>query len=104
MFCFKILSPLNIELKWSDASAAGFGLRDNPKVSFMIEKSESSVPARIASSASSGAVMKKFHDAGIENGFQCNGQSGLRKDYAPNDYAAFLFDPDGNNIEAVVYL
>ncbi|MCC4222560.1 hypothetical protein LL295_03435 [Vibrio campbellii] len=40
----------------------------------------------------------------MEAGFTCHGEPGLREHYAPNYYAAFLYDPDGNNIEAVVYL
>jgi catechol 2,3-dioxygenase-like lactoylglutathione lyase family enzyme len=30
-----------------------------------------------------------------------NGRPGLRTDYGPTYYAAFLLDPDGNNVEAV---
>ena len=30
-----------------------------------------------------------------------NGGAGLAADYSPNYYAAFLIDPDGNNVEAV---
>ena len=41
-----------------------------------------------------------FHQAGVEAGFSSNGSPGLR-DYGPGYYAAFLFDPDGNNIEAL---
>lgn len=41
-----------------------------------------------------------FHQAGIEAGFRSNGEPGYRK-YAPGYYAAFLLDPDGNNIEAL---
>jgi catechol 2,3-dioxygenase-like lactoylglutathione lyase family enzyme len=41
-----------------------------------------------------------FHSAGIEGGFESNGAPGLR-DYAPGYYAAYLVDPDGNNIEAL---
>ena len=41
-----------------------------------------------------------FHRAGVEAGFQSNGAPGYR-DYAPGYYAAYLFDPDGNNVEAL---
>jgi predicted lactoylglutathione lyase len=41
-----------------------------------------------------------FHRAGIEGGFESNGAPGLRN-YAPGYYAAYLLDPDGNNIEAL---
>ena len=41
-----------------------------------------------------------FHRAGVETGFRSNGAPGYR-DYAPGYYAAYLLDPDGNNIEAL---
>jgi catechol 2,3-dioxygenase-like lactoylglutathione lyase family enzyme len=41
-----------------------------------------------------------FHRAGVEAGFRSNGAPGYR-DYGPGYYAAFLLDPDGNNIEAL---
>jgi len=42
----------------------------------------------------------KFYEAGLKAGGRDNGAPGERK-YHPGYYAAFLFDPDGNNIEAV---
>lgn len=47
-----------------------------------------------------GAV-DRFHAAGVETGGRDNGAPGLRADYGPTYYAAFLIDPDGNNVEAV---
>jgi len=41
-----------------------------------------------------------FHRAGIEAGFRSNGEPGYR-DYGPGYYAAYLLDPDGNNVEAL---
>ena len=41
-----------------------------------------------------------FHQAGVDAGFRTNGEPGYR-DYAPGYYAAFLLDPDGNNVEAL---
>jgi catechol 2,3-dioxygenase-like lactoylglutathione lyase family enzyme len=41
-----------------------------------------------------------FFAAGIEAGFESNGSPGYR-DYAPGYYAAYLLDPDGNNVEAL---
>ena len=40
------------------------------------------------------------HGAGVEAGYRSNGAPGYR-DYAPGYYAAFLLDPDGNNVEAL---
>jgi hypothetical protein len=38
-------------------------------------------------------------EGGTAGGFRSNGEPGYR-DYAPGHYAAYLFDPDGNNVEA----
>ena len=101
-----VLQPLYIELKWSDDSAAGFGSAAEDKTRFLIEKQTGSsvCNVHIALKAASEAVVNKFYIAGVEQGYVCNGKPGLRDNYAPNYYAAFLLDPDGNNIEAVVYL
>jgi hypothetical protein len=44
--------------------------------------------------------VERFHKAGLEAGGRDNGEPGERS-YHPGYYAAFLLDPDGNNIEAV---
>jgi len=44
-------------------------------------------------------MVQAFHAAGLANGGRDNGAPGVR-DYHPGYYAAFLLDPDGNNIEA----
>ena len=103
-FYSTVLQPLNIELKWSDEAAAGFGLAGEENVRFLIEKSDAICPCHIAFAATDESSVAEFYEAGIAAGFQGNGEPGLREDYAPNYYAAFLFDPDGNNVEAVVYL
>jgi predicted lactoylglutathione lyase len=41
-----------------------------------------------------------FHRTGVEAGFRSNGEPGYRE-YGPGYYAAYLLDPDGNNIEAL---
>ena len=41
-----------------------------------------------------------FHAAGVAAGYRSNGGPGYRE-YAPGYYAAFLLDPDGNNVEAL---
>jgi catechol 2,3-dioxygenase-like lactoylglutathione lyase family enzyme len=50
--------------------------------------------------APSREAVNEFYRAGVEAGFESNGSPGLR-DYAPGYYAAYLLDPDGNNIEAL---
>jgi catechol 2,3-dioxygenase-like lactoylglutathione lyase family enzyme len=50
--------------------------------------------------ARSRAEVDAFHEAGLGAGFRSNGEPGLR-DYGPGYYAAYLLDPDGNNVEAL---
>jgi catechol 2,3-dioxygenase-like lactoylglutathione lyase family enzyme len=56
--------------------------------------------AHLAFMAPSREAVDAFHRAGVDGGFRSNGEPGLR-DYMPGYYAAYLLDPDGNNIEAL---
>jgi catechol 2,3-dioxygenase-like lactoylglutathione lyase family enzyme len=47
-------------------------------------------------------TIARFHEAGLAAGGTDNGRPGPR-DYHPGYYAAYLLDPDGNNIEAVLH-
>jgi catechol 2,3-dioxygenase-like lactoylglutathione lyase family enzyme len=60
-----------------------------------------SVKQHTAFAAKSRAQVDAFHTAALMAGGSDNGAPGLRKQYAPRYYAAFVLDPDGNNIEAV---
>jgi catechol 2,3-dioxygenase-like lactoylglutathione lyase family enzyme len=55
----------------------------------------------LAFQAKDRAMVDAFHAAGLEAGGMDNGKPGERPRYHPGYYAAFLLDPDGNNIEAV---
>jgi catechol 2,3-dioxygenase-like lactoylglutathione lyase family enzyme len=46
------------------------------------------------------AAVDAFYAAALAAGGTYNGAAGLRKDYDPNYYAAFVIDPDGYRIEA----
>jgi len=56
----------------------------------------------LAFQAQDRAMVEAFYKAGLENGGRDNGAPGERP-YHPGYYAAFLIDPDGNNIEAVFH-
>lgn len=49
------------------------------------------------------AAVDAFHAAGLASGGTCDGPPGLRADYHPGYYAAFLRDPDGNRVEVVCH-
>jgi catechol 2,3-dioxygenase-like lactoylglutathione lyase family enzyme len=62
-------------------------------------------PIHIAFVASSRAQVDAFHRAGVDAGYRDHGRPGVREHYSSEAggryYAAFLLDPDGNNVEAV---
>lgn len=60
-------------------------------------------PTHLAFQAKDRARVDAFYRAGLDAGGQDNGAPGERANYHPGYYAAFLLDPDGNNIEAVYH-
>lgn len=91
------LKPLGHEL---DESGSGFGPPGAPAL-WLYEDALPKAGTHLALKASNRAAVDAFHEAGLKAGGSDNGKPGLRTDYAPNYYAAFLIDPDGNNVEAV---
>jgi catechol 2,3-dioxygenase-like lactoylglutathione lyase family enzyme len=84
------------------AKVVGYG-RDKPD--FWISDCGEPGPGRhIAFSARSRAEVDAFHAAALAAGGRDNGAPGLRPHYHENYYGAFVFDPDGNNVEAVCHL
>jgi catechol 2,3-dioxygenase-like lactoylglutathione lyase family enzyme len=59
--------------------------------------------AHIAFTAAGNEAVDGWHAAAVRNGGTDNGAPGRRPEYRGNYYAAFVLDPDGNNVEAVFY-
>ena len=57
----------------------------------------------VAFQADSREHVDAFHPAGLAAGGNDNGGPGIRPDYHAHYYAAFVHDPDGNNVEAVCH-
>ena len=57
----------------------------------------------LAFAASTRAQVDAFYKAAMAAGGRDNGGPGIREQYSPNYYAAFVLDPDGHNIEAVCH-
>jgi catechol 2,3-dioxygenase-like lactoylglutathione lyase family enzyme len=51
--------------------------------------------------ASDDRTVDEFHRAALEAGYRDNGTPGVRSEYHPGYYSAYVLDPDGNNIELV---
>lgn len=59
-------------------------------------------PIHVAFQAADNDAVKTFYEAGLANGGTGNGEPGPRPNYGPTYYAAFVHDPEGNNIEAML--
>src|SRR3954449_5771475 len=59
--------------------------------------------AHVAFSAPDAAAVDRWHDAAVRHGGTDNGLPGVRPEYSGHYYAAFVLDPDGNNVEAVFH-
>ena len=58
-------------------------------------------PIHLAFAADSREQVRQFHAAALAAGGRDNGAPGLRPQYHPDYYAAFVIGPDGHNVEAV---
>jgi catechol 2,3-dioxygenase-like lactoylglutathione lyase family enzyme len=96
------LAELGFVLASQDESGAGFGPEGAPAL-WLSADGLKHTPVHVAFSARSRAAVDAFHRAGLGARGQDNGAPGIRKDYSPSYYAAFLIDPDGNNVEAVCH-
>ena len=111
------LAPLGYTLAMEGDSGAGFRKGFIP--SFWVKQGEPmSFAARaepatlagcggpsvhVAFSAEDRNAVDEFYRAALAAGGRDNGAPGLRPDYHPNYYGAFVLDPDGYNIEAVCH-
>jgi catechol 2,3-dioxygenase-like lactoylglutathione lyase family enzyme len=95
-----VLEPLGIPPLWESehgAQLANLVVTDGEPTT--------SGPVHIAFVADSREQVDAFHRTGVETGARDNGPPGVREQYSSDEagryYAAFLLDPDGNNVEAV---
>ena len=99
-FYKRALAPLGYTNNTEEGEAAGFN--DGKNTDFWIVHEDAVVPTHVAFEAKSKQEVKAFFDAALAAGATDNGRPGYR-DYWPGYYAAFIYDPDGHNIEAVWY-
>ena len=105
-FYARALEPLGMRLLMdfpSDGSGAAAGFGDTDHAEFWIgDGKPADHSTHVAFRAADRAAVDAFHAAALEAGGSDNGAPGLRP-YHENYYGAFVFDPDGNNIEAVCH-
>jgi catechol 2,3-dioxygenase-like lactoylglutathione lyase family enzyme len=99
-FYSDVLSTLGYRNNMEYGQAAGFN--DGKNTDFWISKEDTVVPTHVAFQANNRRQVEAFHQRALAAGAKDNGGPGYR-DYSPGYFAAFVLDPDGNNIEAVWY-
>ena len=95
------LGPLGYEGTSQDETVAAFGHKDGSSLWLYADARLAHSLVHLAFRVGERSAVDAFHREGLKVRGRDNGAPGVRKDYSPNYYAAFLFDPDGNNVEAV---
>ena len=104
------LAPLGVEAMMtippeqtsSGGTVIGYG-KDGHPLFWIGDNERTGEGTHIAFRAESRAQVDAFHAAALAAGGTDNGAPGLREQYAPDYYAAFVLDPDGLNVEAVTF-
>jgi GNAT superfamily N-acetyltransferase/catechol 2,3-dioxygenase-like lactoylglutathione lyase family enzyme len=105
------LLPLGYVRVWTDLEGAtntqaiGYGRPGHGDKLALKQRQGSQPPGpgfHLAFAAANRAAVDGFYRAALQNGGRDNGLPGLRPDYGPDYYAAFVFDPDGYALEAVL--
>jgi catechol 2,3-dioxygenase-like lactoylglutathione lyase family enzyme len=104
-FYVKALAPLGWSLMMEfptdgGHAAAGFGTAGKPFL-WLSDTGRPAPTGHIALGAKNAGAVDAFYQAAMGAGGTDNGPPGLRPHYHAKYYAAFVRDPDGNNIEAV---
>lgn len=100
-----VLAPLGYVQVFADDEAVGYGYPGGDDKLCLKLADHVTVPGKgfhLAFAAAEPEQIDKFHAAAIVHGGQCNGLPGPRPEYGSGYYAAFVFDPDGYRIEAVI--
>lgn len=101
-FYLAALDPLGYEIVMEFGQGVGFGVAGKPD--FWIHQADPvRPPVHVAFASGDRATVDRFWKAALAAGGRDNGAPGLRQHYHPNYYGAFVFDPDGNSIEAVCH-
>ena len=94
------LAPLGFGLEFEHEGLLAFGSGEGGRL--IIYASERPVAGfHVAFSAPSRQAVDRFHAVALEAVGRDNGAPGLRPEYHAGYYGAYVFDPDGNNVEAV---
>lgn len=100
------LATLGYRRVWEDKTFIGYGVEDNQDpFAIRLKRNNGGAPdsgCHVAFAAPSREAVLRFHEAALAHGGVDNGGAGLHPEYGPDYFAAFVIDPDGYRIEAVI--
>ena len=99
-FYSKALAPLGYGITSEGEQWVAFGANGQNGL-WIGTFGEPTTPIHFAFEADTHEQVDEFYKAAIAAGGTDNGAPGIRAHYAPNYYAAFVFDPDGHNVEVL---
>jgi catechol 2,3-dioxygenase-like lactoylglutathione lyase family enzyme len=100
-FYERALQPFGVRVV-QRSQGPGFAIDDRGDF-WIMEQEMAAASVHIAFAAPDRETVDAFHAAAVEAGGVDNGRPGLRPHYHSGYYAAFVLDPDGNNVEAVFH-
>lgn len=101
-FFLQALAPLGVGAAMEVPDAVGLGVGQKP--SFWLSTAVGKpLPLHLAFAAENRSQVDAFYQEALAAGGKDNGPPGIRPHYHANYYAAFVFGPDGHNIEAVCH-
>jgi catechol 2,3-dioxygenase-like lactoylglutathione lyase family enzyme len=98
------LKPLGYIPQYVDEKGKSAGFGPEGDVHLWIAEGKAPAKLHLALTARSRKAVADFYAGAIGAGGKDNGKPGLRPDYGATYYAAFVLDPDGNNLEAVTHV
>jgi catechol 2,3-dioxygenase-like lactoylglutathione lyase family enzyme len=101
-FYLKALQPLGVTLAMEGPYGVGMGRNNKPSL-WLSEAKEKPAHLHLAFTAENRTQVDAFYAAALAAGGTDNGAPGLRPNYHPNYYGAFVIGPDGHNVEAVCH-
>ena len=103
-FFLKALEPIGVAVVAEGKPTYGIEMSPRGKASLIVYQSDvKPAPLHLAFIADNRAQVDAFYRAALAAGGKDNGPPGLRLNYSPNYYAAFVTGPDGHNIEVVCH-
>jgi catechol 2,3-dioxygenase-like lactoylglutathione lyase family enzyme len=101
-FYVEALGAIGMKINMDVGEAFGMGSKTQ-KIFWIARSSKAGGKAHFAFRVDHREEVEAFYAAAMRAGGEDNGAPGPRPDYGPSYYAAFVRDPEGNNIEVVCY-